>query len=810
MKRFTALMLAALMAIACVPALAELVPADVPRGYDAHDYSKLLAFMETPCYDGIKNGEDLCENYDPLDPVTWTCAEWTEEEPKKLASFNVGNWGGLLGVIDLEDCTELTALYCSGNPISGVNVNGCVSLKVLEAQCDSLVFCGFEGCAQLEVLRYGFAGAGSLDLTPYRRLRIVEISPHCLSGLTLGSHPLLEELRFGYNDIASIDVSGCPVLQRLECAGNKLACLDTAACRALKYLDCSHNELESLEIYREDSCIETVNCTYNRLPGVDFSGTMLMPRVINVEGMGFAGCASSIYSYGTRAVQATPAEGWRMSCWINGAGQIFSHNEYYSGPNMTGELTAVFEKTHLAGDADGNDSIDTADALMVLRWALYLEDMPANACEYCDMDGNEEIDTTDALLILRMAMGIGRKSGTRTLYNGHDAQKLAAFFEQEDENGVKNGEKLFVDYDPLDPASWEGKCVGEHGEVCDVIEWNEDGSLRAFNVLFADAVGELELDGCEALEVLHCHNNRLTRLSVRGCGELTYIKAQHNELTSVDLNGPVHVFYLMLNDNRLTSIDFAGFGHGLNYFDLSDNLLTELDLTGMEYLDGFACRNNLLTSLTVPPECEYLNGFSCDGNALTELNCEIETTGTITCSNNPLTRLDLSGTDLGYFDIRNCPLTELKLKAFGCIVDLKSAGHGTIGAYLRDVPWTFEEDHGEDLTLTVYARPEYGWQLDAWIDENGYWAYFYEESDIWVNDPAPKTLTAVFEPAGFTPGDADENGAVDTTDALLVLRAAMGIEGDQAALLETCDMDQNSVIDTSDALIVLRRALGIS
>ena len=57
---------------------------------------------------------------------------------------------------------------------------------------------------------------------------------------------------------------------------------------------------------------------------------------------------------------------------------------------------------------------------------------------------------------------------------------------------------------------------------------------------------------------------------------------------------------------------------------------------------------------------------------------------------------------------------------------------------------------------------------------------------------------------------SDENGAVDTTDALLVLRAAMGIEGDQAALLETCDMDQNNIIDTADALIVLRRALGIS
>ena len=39
-------------------------------------------------------------------------------------------------------------------------------------------------------------------------------------------------------------------------------------------------------------------------------------------------------------------------------------------------------------------------------------------------------------------------------YNDHDYQKMVAFFEQTDENGVRNGEKLSEDYDPTDPETW--------------------------------------------------------------------------------------------------------------------------------------------------------------------------------------------------------------------------------------------------------------------------------------------------------------------------------------------------------------------
>ncbi len=75
-------------------------------------------------------------------------------------------------------------------------------------------------------------------------------------------------------------------------------------------------------------------------------------------------------------------------------------------------------------------------------------------------------------------------------------------------------------------------------------------------------------------------------------------------------------------------------------------------------------------------------------------------------------------------------------------------------------------------------------------------------------DPLGQGRIVVVEEEAI-PGDANGDGVVDTEDALIILRAAMGIEGDAEALLENCDVNEDGVIDTVDALLVLRMAMGI-
>lgn len=62
--------------------------------------------------------------------------------------------------------------------------------------------------------------------------------------------------------------------------------------------------------------------------------------------------------------------------------------------------------------------------------------------------------------------------------------------------------------------------------------------------------------------------------------------------------------------------------------------------------------------------------------------------------------------------------------------------------------------------------------------------------------------------SGPSQGDADGNGTIDMQDALIVLRAAMGL-ADPEALIPQADMNGDGAIGMDDALTVLRIAMGL-
>lgn len=61
----------------------------------------------------------------------------------------------------------------------------------------------------------------------------------------------------------------------------------------------------------------------------------------------------------------------------------------------------------------------------------------------------------------------------------------------------------------------------------------------------------------------------------------------------------------------------------------------------------------------------------------------------------------------------------------------------------------------------------------------------------------------------YLPGDVDQNGSVTANDALILLRAALGIITLEGEAAELGDVDGDGAITANDALIVLRRSLGI-
>lgn len=121
----------------------------------------------------------------------------------------------------------------------------------------------------------------------------------------------------------------------------------------------------------------------------------------------------------------------------------------------------------------------------------------------------------------------------------------------------------------------------------------------------------------------------------------------------------------------------------------------------------------------------------------------------------------------------------------------------TEGNYFINMIFTLGRGYefSEDVVITINGDPDL--VDDVTLSENGRRLVVF-------------STNFVVEEETVVPGDATGNGSIDTEDALVVLRAALGIAGDQDELLACCDMDGNGVIDTTDALIILRIALGIS
>lgn len=145
-------------------------------------------------------------------------------------------------------------------------------------------------------------------------------------------------------------------------------------------------------------------------------------------------------------------------------------------------------------------------------------------------------------------------------YDQNDYQKLAAFLEITDANGVKNGAKLSGGYDVLDPESWGALSSGAPR-----FEWVEsEGRLRIRSIRIQSEPGipgtlqgELDLSGCSELYLLNCANNAITGLDVSGCSKLRFLECRWNYIPSLELSSCPELCVLICTDNCLRTLDLT-------------------------------------------------------------------------------------------------------------------------------------------------------------------------------------------------------------------------------------------------------------
>ncbi|MBO4847790.1 MAG: hypothetical protein J5586_01375 [Clostridia bacterium] len=116
-------------------------------------------------------------------------------------------------------------------------------------------------------------------------------------------------------------------------------------------------------------------------------------------------------------------------------------------------------------------------------------------------------------------------------YNEDELQKLAAFFDIDHSGSKKNGERLFDNYDPADPATWNGPGNADRPAVV----WSEDGHVVNINLWAAESQlvpndeggldpvrldGELVLDGFPELMSFWTDRVELYDVTIVNCPKL--------------------------------------------------------------------------------------------------------------------------------------------------------------------------------------------------------------------------------------------------------------------------------------------------
>ncbi len=410
-------------------------------------------------------------------------------------------------------------------------------------------------------------------------------------------------------------------------------------------------------------------------------------------------------------------------------------------------------------------------------------------------------------------------------YNDHDYQKMVAFFEQTDENGVRNGEKLSENYDPTDPGTWWEADGSEIG-----VEWTvDDDEYRICEIRIGSSslgmMGNLDVSGCTGLDRLDCSENQLTEINVSGCTALTDIDCSNNKLTELNVSTNTELYTLRCYGNQLTELDVSEntwlyelycFGNelvridisgctDLDGLDCSENQLTELDLSGNTSLRWLYCSGNRITELDLTANSE-LEALRCSENQLTAIDVSANTALTeLHCSGNQLTELDLSeNTSVYRLECEDNYITFLDLTNNRIDIDTVSAeGPGFIGVKTA-IP-------GEYLVPAISAVPAPGSTFCGWYATDG--TLVSTEAELVIDREEcyyPYNFIARFTastPGGI--GDVDGDGVVRVSDAVLIMRCALGLIEFTPEQILCGDVDGDGVIKIADAVMVIRIALGL-
>lgn len=476
----------------------------------------------------------------------------------------------------------------------------------------------------------------------------------------------LDEMRTldcSYNNITTLDLTGCDKLFMLKCSSNQLNKLELSGCGWLSNVYCDNNLLEGLDLSGKTD-LRTLQCQVNRLTELDLTGC---------EKLSYFDCSSN-------------------SLTDLDLSELSNLTELYTSKNLLRTISVNSENlspsaaTVIAqdGNAIALETVQTEDGLRLRAMAR------AGAgyvfTEWSDDNGEPASGIpfhhiTEETPHLEARFQLAGDELT-------EIEKMLAFLEQTDENGVKNGNKINPDYHPQDISTWWG------------VDWS-DGFFRTSNNTIAglrladyNLAGELDLSGSLDLRNVELQGNSLTSVNVSDAISLDYINIVGNvntagdrTLDSVHIEGCYSLKTLYCASNNIRALSFTGCD-SLEILECDENRISKLDLSGLSTLKELKCDRNGMQNLYVFG-CVSLEKILCESNALSGLDLSgCPSLLTLWCEDNPaITNLDVSGCpQIDWIDCANNSIEELDLSGNQSINNIDCSNNGMTSLKLMNCP----------------------------------------------------------------------------------------------------------------------------
>ena len=231
-----------------------------PGAPDRDDKSaaQIDAFLAVTDADGISNRQKIEQNQHIIRRTAETDKSKSYEDAEKtergdgypagivyrdgmLAGFGIDIWNediypikefeiyfrncGLVGSLDLSNCSDLLFVDVYHNAIEAIDVTGDSALRILGVQDNHI---------------------GALDVRSLCSVQGIDAGKNRLQQLDVSQNPELVELYINDNQITEIDLSKNPKLKYFYCHNNQLILLDTIANPQLRHLDATGNPMKTI------------------------------------------------------------------------------------------------------------------------------------------------------------------------------------------------------------------------------------------------------------------------------------------------------------------------------------------------------------------------------------------------------------------------------------------------------------------------------------------------------------------------------------------------------------------------------------